>query len=162
MTVDVVIEDDRWDDAGLRTLAERAVRAVLSCLGLDPNTWEVVVMGCDDTRIATLNADFRGNPQPTNVLSWPSEERGADAPGAVPELPGPASDPELGDIAIAFETCQREAQGGGRSLDAHVLHLLVHATLHLVGYDHVQGEDAALMERIEVEILATLGVPNPY
>jgi len=126
---------------------------------VDAEAYEIAVLGCDDARIAALNGDFRAKPQATNVLSWPSADRAAGAPGGRPALPAPG---ELGDIAIAFETCTREAAAQGKPFAAHVSHLLVHATLHLLGYDHITAQDAALMEGLEVEILATLGVPNPY
>jgi probable rRNA maturation factor len=160
VTVDVIIEDSRWEAAGLEALAGRAVRATLEHLGLEDDDWEVALVGCDDARIAALNADFRGKPQPTNVLSWPSAERGAPEEGAVP-LP-PEGDPELGDIAIAFETCEREAEAGGKPLAEHALHLVVHGTLHLLGYDHVRERDGDLMEAVETAILEELGVPDPY
>ncbi|WP_374395524.1 rRNA maturation RNase YbeY, partial [Tabrizicola sp.] len=103
--------------------------------------------------------------QPTNVLSWPSEERAAEVVGEAPDLPEPgeADDPEsLGDIAIAWETCAREAEAQGKPMADHVTHLLVHGVLHLLGYDHIEEEDAALMEGLEVRILASLGVSDPY
>lgn len=159
--VDIICEDERWDRAGLERLAVDAVTATLTHLGVDGER-EIVIMGCDDARIAELNADFRGKPRPTNVLSWPSEERGAEQAGAVPELPGEDDDPELGDIAIAWETTLREADDGGIPLDDHVRHLIVHATLHLLGYDHERDADGDLMEATEVAILAGLGVPDPY
>ena len=162
MTVDIVIEDDRWEAAGLEALAARAAAATLAHLGLDPDAWEIALLACDDARIAELNAGFRGKPQPTNVLSWPSEERGAEAAGQAPPPPDPAGGPELGDLAIAFDTCVREADEAGLPFDHHVTHLVVHGTLHLLGYDHVREADGDLMERIEVEILASLGVPDPY
>jgi probable rRNA maturation factor len=162
VTVDVVIEDDRWEAAGIEALSGRAVAATLGHLGLGGGDWEVVVLACDDARIAALNADFRGKPRPTNVLSWPSEDRAADVPGAVPAPPDPEDGPELGDIALAFETCAREAVEAGIPFENHVLHLVVHGTLHLLGYDHVRDADGDLMERTEVEILASLGVPDPY
>ena len=162
MSVEVVIEDDRWTEAGLEELAGRAADATLAHLGLDPAAWEIAVLACDDARIAALNADFRGKPRPTNVLSWPAEERAADAPGAAPASPSADEGPELGDIALAFETCAREAAEAGRPLGAHVSHLVVHGTLHLLGYDHVRDAAAELMERIEVEVLASLGIPDPY
>jgi probable rRNA maturation factor len=96
------------------------------------------------------------------VLSWPSRERAARVAGAVPALPDPAEGPELGDIAIAYETCDYEAAEAGLPFEHHVTHLLVHGTLHLLGYDHESEEDGDLMERIEVEVLASLGIPNPY
>lgn len=163
--VETVIEDARWEAFGLAALAERAGRAALAGVGLPVEGFQVSLMGCDDARIAVLNADFRGKPQPTNVLSWPSEERGAEFVGEVPEAPEPgeAEDPEsLGDIAIAYETCAREAEDQGKPMVDHVTHLIVHGVLHLLGYDHVEEEDAAVMEAIEVRILASLGVSDPY
>ena len=158
MELDVLIEDARWDAAGLEPLARAALEAVQQRL-LQGGDFEVSVMGCDDARIAGLNADFRGKGAATNVLSWPSQDRSAEEPGGDPELPEAG---ELGDIAIAFDTCQREADAQGKRFDAHVSHLLVHGFLHLLGYDHISDEDAALMEGLEVEILATLGVADPY
>jgi probable rRNA maturation factor len=123
------------------------------------------VLGCDDARIAALNTTFRGKAVPTNVLSWPSQERAADTPGGRPAAPDPGSpdDPEeLGDIAIAWETCASEAEGMGKPLATHAAHLIVHGTLHLLGYDHETDSDAALMEETEVRALAAMGLPNPY
>lgn len=163
--VDTVIEDARWAALGLDGLADRAARAALADLKLGAEGFSLCVMGCDDARIATLNADFRGKPRPTNVLSWPSEERAAEFVGEAPEAPTPglADDPlHLGDIAIAFETCMREAAEQEKPLPDHVTQLLVHGLLHLLGYDHVEDEDAALMEGIETRILATLGIADPY
>ena len=163
--VETMIEDERWEAFGLAAVAERAGRAVLAGLELPGGGFAISLMGCDDARIAVLNADFRDKPQPTNVLSWPSEERGAEFAGEVPELPEPgeADDPEpLGDIAIAWETCAREAGEQDKPMVDHVTHLIVHGMLHLLGYDHVEEEDAALMEGLEVRILASLGVSDPY
>ncbi len=163
--VDIVIEDSRWDALGLPVLAERAASAALNGLGLATKGFQISLLACDDARIATLNAEFRGKPAPTNVLSWPSEDRAADQAGDEPDRPQPGTqaDPtELGDIAIAWDTCAREAQAQGKPIAAHVTHLIVHATLHLLGYDHIEDEDAALMEGHEVRILASMGLPDPY
>ena len=157
MSVDIVYEDDRWAAAGLDGLADRAVSATLRHLGIDPGAWEVALLACDDGRIATLNADFRGKAQPTNVLSWPAEDP-VDVPP--PVLPG--AGPELGDLALAYETCVAEAAAAGVSLDAHATHLVVHGTLHLLGYDHLDDAEAEIMEATEVEILASLGIADPY
>lgn len=154
---ETVIEDDRWEAAGLEALADRAAAATLAWLGMAPA--EIVVMGCDDARIAALNADFRGKPRATNVLSWPATEHRPHAPGAAPDLP---ETEELGDIAIAYETCAAEAVAQGKPLDDHVTHLLVHAILHLVGYDHENDQDAETMEAAERSILARLQIPDPY
>lgn len=163
--VDCVIEDARWEAAGLGALAETAAKATLTHLGLGAAGVTLCLMGCDDARIAVLNSDFRGKAKPTNVLSWPSEERAAEFVGEDPDLPEPgdADDPEhLGDIAIAYETCHREADEAGKTFENHVTHLVVHGVLHLLGYDHIEEEDATLMEGHEVAILATLGVEDPY
>lgn len=163
--VDTVIEDDRWEALSLPSLADKAVRASLSQLGLGEQGYTLCLMACDDARIAALNADFRGKPQPTNVLSWPSLDRAASTPGTSPVLPkaGAADGPvELGDIAIAYETCAAEAQIAGKPLENHVIHLIVHGLLHLLGYDHIEDTDAELMETTETRILASLGVADPY
>lgn len=162
MPVEVVIEDARWQDAGLVALAEQGSAAALRHLSLDPDAWEIALLGCDDARIAILNQEFRGKPEPTNVLSWPSADRAPSAPGGTPPPPDPGADPELGDIAIAYDTCLREAGEAGRPLADHTCHLIVHAVLHLLGYDHGTLEDAELMEGLETAILATLGIPDPY
>jgi probable rRNA maturation factor len=163
--VETVIEDPRWQAFGLAALAERAAQAALTGAGRPSAGFQIGLMGCDDARIATLNADFRDKPTPTNVLSWPSEERAPEFAGDTPDLPppGPPDDPEsLGDIAIAYDTCAREAAEQSKPLTDHVTHLIVHGVLHLLGYDHMTDEDAALMEALEVRILATLGVSDPY
>ncbi|KPP89560.1 MAG: putative rRNA maturation factor YbeY [Rhodobacteraceae bacterium HLUCCA08] len=161
MSIDVLIEAESWSALDLAALAERAEAATLERLGLEPAAFEIALLACDDARIAALNADFRGKPQPTNVLSWPSEDRGAAGTGEMPLPPDPA-DPELGDIAIAWETCAREAAEAGKPLADHVTHLTVHGILHLLGFDHERDADAALMEGLEVEILGKLGLSDPY
>ncbi len=161
MSVEVIIEDSRWDGSGIAALAEEAAAAALRHLGLDPDHWEIALLACDDARIAVLNADFRGRAAPTNVLSWPSADRAAPRPGQRPAPPDPAG-PDLGDIALAWETCAGEAEAAARPLADHLRHLVVHAVLHLLGYDHEDDADATLMERSEVAILATMGVPDPY
>lgn len=163
--VETVVEHEEWDRIGIATLASAACGATLELLDIDPAGFGIVLLACDDARIAALNAEFRDSPRPTNVLSWPSEDRAPRYPGAPPARPqpGPADDPaHLGDIAMAWETCRREAEAAGKPLHAHALHLLVHGCLHLLGYDHVRQADAALMEGLETRILATLGVPDPY
>lgn len=160
MTVDTIIEDPRWGD--IDALAQIATDATLDRLGVESSVFEISVLACDDARIATLNADFRGKPRPTNVLSWPSAERGVAVAGEMPVMPQPGPDGELGDIAIAFDTCAREAAEAGKSMEDHTTHLLVHGTLHLLGFDHERDRDATLMEGLETEILGKLGIADPY
>jgi probable rRNA maturation factor len=159
--LDILIEDARWADE-IATLAEPAVVAALEGVGLDPSAFEVSLLACDDARIAALNEDFRQKGQPTNVLSWPSDERGVMADGEMPLPPKLPMDAELGDIAISYDTCAREAAEAGKPFAHHVTHLIVHGTLHLLGFDHIRDRDAALMEALETEILGKLDIPDPY
>ncbi|MBN2741565.1 MAG: rRNA maturation RNase YbeY [Rhodobacteraceae bacterium] len=164
MDIDLEIAAAGWDALDLPLLSERAARLVLTDRGLDPDICTLSILACDDARIAELNEDFRAKAQATNVLSWPAEERGAEQPGATPGLPQPDifGEIELGDIAIAYETCAREAADQGKSLENHVTHLIIHAILHLLGYDHIRDEDAQLMEEIEIRLLESQGIVNPY
>lgn len=163
LDADILIEDPRWSPLGFEGLATGAAQAVLAHLGI-VRTSEISVLACSDARIAVLNADFRGKPQPTNVLSWPSEDRAAQADGGTPRPPRPGPDGtiELGDVAIAWDTCAAEAEAAGLTLTDHAAHLIVHGTLHLLGYDHDRDGDAALMEAIEVAVLGHLGIADPY
>lgn len=162
MTLDLTLEDPRWVELPL--LAERASAMTLVHMQLDPEECEISVLGCDDARIAELNAEFREKPTPTNVLSWPAEDLAAEEPGGIPDLPEPDFTGEiaLGDIAISYDTCAREADSAGKPMADHVTHLVVHGVLHLLGYDHIRDPDATLMERLEVEILGKLGIEDPY
>ena len=155
--IEVICEDDRWAQLGLAALAEAACTATLAHLGLAPPEFEISLLGCDDARIAALNADFRDQPAATNILSWPSKKRSPASPGGGQPRPD-----ELGDLAIAFEKCAHEAQAAGKPMHDHVTHLLVHGTLHLLGYDHIDDKNATKMERLEAQVLATLGIKDPY
>lgn len=151
--LDVLIEDGRWAALGkAEVLARRAVEGALTGAGYDPAVEaEVSVLMADDQAVRALNRDWRGQDRPTNVLSFPAPEEGHG--------PGPR---HLGDLALAYETLAREALEEGKSLQDHALHLIVHGTLHLLGYDHESEGEAAIMEELETEILARLGVANPY
>jgi probable rRNA maturation factor len=130
------------------------VRAALAGVGRDPDRHEIALLACDDARIAALNADFRGKPQPTNVLSWPDFDGPAPAPGPDRLF--------LGDIAIAYDTCAREAGSADVPLADHAAHLVVHAVLHLLGHDHGDDAEAEAMETLETNVLASMGIANPY
>lgn len=160
--IDILIEDPRWDAFDLTAVTTAAIRATLA----DQNiaVADVSVLGCDDTRIAALNADFRAKAAPTNVLSWPETDLAAQIDGTAPDrpVPDPSGTISLGDIAIAYDTCANEAAEQGKTMANHVTHLIVHATLHLLGYDHVRDLDATRMEALEVKILGSMGLPDPY
>ncbi|MDF1727678.1 MAG: rRNA maturation RNase YbeY [Sulfitobacter sp.] len=159
--LDIILEDERWNAAEIDRLAAAAITATLAHLGHASENCSLSLLACDDARIATLNADFRNKPTPTNVLSWPTEDPGDRPVGTLPPADAFGAI-ELGDIAISFDTCKAEAAAAGKPFDAHVTHLIVHGTLHLLGYDHIKDGDAALMERLEVEILGKLGLDDPY
>jgi probable rRNA maturation factor len=146
--IEILVEAAGWrDHAGVEALVERAARAALAG---STRRGGVSVLLADDAALRGLNHAFRGKDQPTNVLSFPA------AP--VPGDPAPA----LGDIALAYETCAREAAAEGKSLDAHLAHLVVHGVLHLLGHDHMAEAEADAMEAAEIRILAGLGYADPY
>ncbi len=150
--VEAVIEDARWQALGIAALAERAARAALIAAGEAPDAFEISLLAADDARIAALNAAFRGKPAPTNVLSWPAGDAGAS----------PGEPAFLGDLALAYDTCLREATEATISVTDHATHLVVHGVLHLLGHDHENDAEAEAMEALETKILASLGVADPY
>jgi probable rRNA maturation factor len=160
--IDILIEDDRWVEFDLHDCAKRAITQTLQKHGFAQA--ELSLLACDDARIAVLNADFRDKPTATNVLSWPETDLSSEVDGGTPHqpVPDPGGSLALGDIALAFDSCAREAAEQGKPMQDHVTHLIVHGTLHLLGYDHIRDLDATRMEAIEVEILGNLGIPDPY
>ena len=162
--VDIVFADDRWRAVDLQKIADTAVAEVLKRLEIDVKDVEVAVLACDDARISELNGDFREKPTATNVLSWPVAELGALDAGDLPKQPTRDSvgGLELGDIAISYDSCVCEAVSTGKVLQDHVMHLMIHGILHLLGYDHVRDQDATLMEALEVEILEKMDIDDPY
>lgn len=162
--LDVMVQAPDWASVDLEGLAQRAVGQTLGHLRVPAALAELALVGCDDAAIADMNAEFRQKPTPTNVLSWPAQPLAPVRPGIAPPPPlaGPDGAYDLGDIAISYDTCAREARESGKDLPAHVTHLIVHGTLHLLGYDHETDADAALMEGLEVEILGILGLDDPY
>jgi probable rRNA maturation factor len=144
--IDVLIEDPAWEAAEPRAaaLAEVAATAVLE--HERARAGDIAILLAGDARLAELNAAFRGNDAPTNVLSFPAAT-GAEA---------------LGDIALAFGVCAREAAEQAKSLGHHLQHLTAHGVLHLLGYDHESDAEAEAMEAKERAILAGLGVADPY
>ncbi len=147
-------------------VATRAFSAIEMRLGLKTGPYELDILACDDARIAILNAEFRAKQVPTNVLSWPSFDLSPDIAGQHPLAPSVEKhgDPftHIGDIAIAYQTCMKEAKAGGIAPQHHITHLLIHGILHLLGYDHETDADAALMESLEIDLLAGMGIGNPY
>ncbi|MDR3493100.1 MAG: rRNA maturation RNase YbeY [Ancalomicrobiaceae bacterium] len=159
LAVDISVEAEAWgEEAALRPLVERTLTTAADVGRFDlPAHVEVSLLLTDDARIQVLNRVWRGKDMPTNVLSFPA---GPEA--AKDGLPDDARPLLLGDIVLARETVVREAAAEGKTLEAHVCHLLVHGFLHLLGYDHEIDDAAEEMESLETEILAALGIADPY
>jgi probable rRNA maturation factor len=149
-SLDIAIESDEWQ--GFEAPESLAKSAIDACARLSgrkiPAGAEVSILLCDDAFICDLNRKWRGIDKPTNVLSFPAG--------------GTALGPILGDIVIAYGTARREAEEEGKPLRDHVVHLMVHGFLHLIGYDHLIAAEAEEMEALERTILAELGIDDPY
>jgi len=155
MTEVLVVAECWRSEPDAEAVIQRAIAAAAEAVEADVGEAELAVMLTDDSGIRTLNSNWRGIDKPTNVLSFPAlQGEGARKPGDAP--------PMLGDIAIAYETMRREADEEGKPFDHHLSHLAVHGFLHLIGYDHENDADADEMESLETEILAQLGIPDPY
>jgi probable rRNA maturation factor len=153
---EVLVVADCWQtEPDAEAVIHRAVAVAAEIADADVGEAELAVMLTDDTGIRTLNSSWRGIDEPTNVLSFPAlPPTGAGGPDDAPRM--------LGDIAIAYQTTRREADDEQKPFDHHLSHLAVHGFLHLIGYDHEQDDDAEAMESLETEILAQLGIPDPY
>ncbi|RVU05486.1 rRNA maturation RNase YbeY [Novosphingobium umbonatum] len=118
----------------------------------------VSLLMTSDDEVQVLNAEWRGKDKPTNVLSFPMLER-----EDLLDLDGDGPPEMLGDLALAYETCAREAEEKGISLEDHAAHLMIHGLLHLAGLDHeISDEDAREMEILEIKALALIGIADPY
>ncbi|MEQ8823564.1 MAG: rRNA maturation RNase YbeY [Filomicrobium sp.] len=154
VTVDVLIEAGDWSSfADIENFVIIAAQAAARFPEAGLAGGQAAIALSNDAQVATLNADFRGKPAPTNVLSFP-------APKGLPTEEGEGR--FLGDIILAAETLDREAADLGIPPKHHLQHLVVHGLLHLAGFDHIEEEDAQEMEALETRILATLNIPDPY
>src|SRR3569833_2139216 len=155
-TTEVLVVADCWQsEPEADAVIQRAIAAAADAVDDDIAEAEIAVMLTDAAGIRTLNSNWRGIDKPTNVLSFPAlQPERAPKPGDAPRM--------LGDIAIAYETLRREADEEQRPFHHHLSHLAVHGFLHLIGYDHENDGDAEEMEALETQILAHLGIPDPY
>ncbi len=142
--IEIEVEADDWTFAlaDVEAVVERAAGAALGAVEGD-----IVVLLTDDAAVRDLNARFRDKDRPTNVLSFPAPESAA---------------PHLGDIVLAYGVCAAEAETQGKTLADHLSHLVVHGVLHLLGRDHVNDAEAEEMEAEERDILARIGIADPY
>lgn len=153
VAIDVAVEAEGWPpEAELCARVGAALEAAVEEGGLafHPGS-ELSLLFSDDATVRDLNARWRGQDKPTNVLSFPGDDE-----------EGPVFGPVLGDIVFALETVRREAEETGRPFENHLSHLIVHGILHLFGYDHQIDAEAEEMESLERRILARLNVPDPY
>ncbi len=164
MTLDIAIDsDEEWDSSNdwaelARSAAVAAIaESAFPQLGSGARSVELSVRLTSDAEVHALNSEWRGKDKPTNVLSFPMAEPDeleiSDAAG--PEL-------MLGDVILARGVCAAEAADKGIPLESHAAHLMVHGTLHLLGYDHMDDDSAADMEARESRALARLGIADPY
>jgi probable rRNA maturation factor len=153
---EVLVVADGWQtEPASEAVIQRAIATAAGIVDAGLGEAELAVMLTDDAGIRTLNSNWRGIDKPTNVLSFPAlPPTGAGGPDDAPRM--------LGDIAIAYETTRKEADDEQKRFDHHLSHLAVHGFLHLIGYDHEKDDDAEAMETLEQEILAQLGIPDPY
>ena len=155
LTIDIQFHDDCWQNIGDVKQRIAGVSAALArqnvCDRNLPATATIVL--ANDDFVRTLNARFRGKDAATNVLAFPTAEFHRQA-GQQERL--------LGDVVLAFDTMRSEAIELGIEPAHHVQHLVVHGLLHLLGFDHLGDEDAAIMEDLEIRVLAELGIANPY
>ena len=167
IAIDVTIPCDAWNALpfDVTSVAEKIVartfdRAEKPAIVAARETEACVVLS-DDAAVQILNRDYRGKDAPTNVLSFALLDEAGDE--TAPSFSAPCDMPvSLGDIVLAYETVEREAAAMDISFEHHYIHLLVHGTLHLLGYDHQAEEEAKIMENLEISILAQLGIENPY
>jgi probable rRNA maturation factor len=157
ITIDILTESPLWGDGETtetqhETLARACVDAVWERLAIPQQPTELSLVLTDDASIRAINAQWRNKDKATNVLSFPAFE----------VAPGDAPGPMLGDIIIAHETVEREAQEEHKTFDQHLHHMIVHGLLHLLGYDHEEDDEAEEMEALEREILHALAIPDPY
>lgn len=164
LVVEAEVTSGDWDpDIGWAALAAHAAETALSLtphagLATGDFVTEISVRFTDDAEVQKLNAAYRGKDKPTNVLSFPMVQ-----PDLLDSLSnGDDGEALLGDIVLAAETVAAEAAAKGIAVDTHATHLIVHGTLHLLGYDHGTEDEAEHMEAIERDALARLGLPDPY
>jgi len=159
MELDIALEAEWPSPPDWESLALRAADAAAQVAPELANArLSASLLFADDAEVRELNSEWRGKDKPTNVLSFPMLEREdllSLAPDDPPEL--------LGDIALALETCAREADEKGVPLEHHAAHLIIHGLFHLAGYDHETGaQEAAAMEALEIKALALIGIADPY
>lgn len=168
------IEDERWlawhdwlagdghalmDHALAMGIGDTIINTGNTCL-------EINVLLLDDAQMQAINRDYRGKDKPTNVLSFPQIESTDELQAALTHADDHDEEQKkpflLGDIVLSYETIQKQAENASKPMRDHLGHMLVHAILHLLGYDHEHAHEAQIMESLEGDILEAYGIKNPY
>lgn len=158
LTVSFLIHDAAWKPLMTKERAffRQALKKTFSYLNLPSKKFNVSLAFTNDAEMQNLNKMFRNKDKPTNVLSFPQFDNIDDI------LAANDNDFELGDIVLAYGTIKTEVAAQKKTMKNHVTHLLVHGLLHLCGFDHIEEQDAIDMEAMEVAILQSLKIKNPY
>ncbi len=154
--IDITVNDDNWINniPNIRELTEDVIKICLSKIIDNIETIEISVVLADNDFVKNLNKTYRNKDKPTNVLSFPITESN--------DLKEQQIFVSLGDIVIAFETINSEALEQNKTVKDHFTHMLIHGCLHLIHYDHLTKNEAQEMESLEIDILKTMGIKNPY
>ncbi|MEM9469567.1 MAG: rRNA maturation RNase YbeY [Pseudomonadota bacterium] len=156
--IDISLQDPQWEAIpDVYNLVKKSVETTLETAPLprqaQNKNLEVSIVLANDDLAQVMNRDYRQKDKPTNVLTFASIDD---------DTPQPGDDFHLGDVILAFETIDRESQEQGKFINDHLSHLAIHGTLHLLGYDHIEEDDANTMETLEIRILERFGIQNPY
>ena len=145
--IDISVRHNDWSHRfrDLHNVVLSVIAMTLEKAEIDAGNKELSLVLADNNFVQELNKQWRGKDKPTNVLSFPQDD-----------------DFMLGDIILAYETVQDEAEAQGKRFEDHATHLIIHGLLHLLGHDHIEDDEAEVMEALEIEILGALNIKNPY
>ncbi len=147
MSADIITNDPRWDNIDIEL--NPILESIQHHLTLE-NSTDFSLLLTNDSEIQTFNKDYRGQDKPTNVLSFPCDTGSEEMKNYI------------GDILLSFDTLEKECTEQKKTFQDHTTHMIIHGILHLFGYDHIQKEDADAMEALEIQILSSLNIKNPY
>jgi len=162
LEIDIAVQDPRWESIPhVDNLVERTVKTtILSAISTAPipvhardKNYEISLVLANDDLLLVMNREYREKDKTTNVLTFASIDSNEPQMG---------DNFHLGDVMLSYQTIEREAQEQDKFLRDHFVHLVVHGTLHLLGYDHIDEDDANTMETLEIRILEKMGIQNPY
>lgn len=150
----IILDTPRWQDVlpDYEAMCQKTIHQTLEATGHDASNKAASIVLADDPLLKSYNHQYRGKDKATNVLSFP-----ASIPAGIP-----VENQNLGDILISLSTLEKEASEQNKNFSDHFQHMLIHGTLHLLGYDHLTEREANVMEDLEISILQTFGVSNPY